>query len=349
MKSPIGIGFISFAHGHTQAYAEVMHDYKDVRLLCACDSDADRAKAISDRLGMRACATVAEVLANPEVDAVIIGSETCYHEEHAVAAAKAGKHILLQKPMALTLDACDRINAAAAEANIRLGMAFQMRCDPANQYIKQIVDSGILGKIGVVRRRHCIPVCLMPEFINGPSAWHLSAEKNKGMFMDDAAHPADWFHWIFGKPVSVIAEIDNVLTDCAPDDNGVAIYRFKDGMMGILLNSSTVFAGENTTEIYGDKGCLIQNYGDGPSCSVPHPPDAPAIRYFIYGKKDWRMAELNIPPDQGARIRAVPRPWLDAMLNDTPLPADGNDGRVAAEMVLAAYQAAETGRRIRLD
>lgn len=349
MKNPLGIGFVSFAHGHTQAYAEVLHGYEDARLVCAWDADAERAKNICDRLGMHSCSSMEEVTANPEVDAVIIGSETCYHEEHAVAAAKAGKHILLQKPMALTLAACDRINEAANSAGIRLALAFQMRCDPANQCIKQIVDSGVLGKIGVVRRRHAIPVCLMPDFVNGPSNWHLSAEKNKGMFMDDAAHPADWFHWIFGKPVSVIAEIDNVLTDCAPDDNGVAVYRFRDGMMGILFNSSTVFAGENTTEIYGDKGCLIQNYGDGPSCSVPRHSNAAAVRYFIYGEKDWRTTDVAIPTDQGVRIRAVPRPWLDAMLNNTPLPSDGNDGRTAVEMVLAAYEAAETGRRIKIN
>lgn len=348
MKSPLGIGFISFAHGHTQAYAEVMHGYDDARLVCAWDEDTDRVNTLCERFAMRVCDSVSAVLADPEVDAVVIGSETCHHAEHAVAAARAGKHILLQKPMALTLDACDSINEAAKQAEIRLAMAFQMRCDPANQCIKEIVDSGVLGTIGLVRRRHCIGVCLVPEFVNGPTNWHLSAEMNKGMFMDDAAHPADWFHWIFGKPVSVIAEIDNVLTTCAPDDNGVAVYRFKGGMMGILVNSSTVMVAENTTEIYGDKGCLIQNYGDGPSCGAPRQADAPAIRYMVYGEPDWRVPAIPVPRDHGERIRAVPRPWLDAMLHDAPLPADGNDGRVAAEMVLAAYEAAETGRRVTL-
>jgi predicted dehydrogenase len=76
--------------------------------------------------------------------------------------------------------------------------------------------------------------------------------------------------------------------------------------------------------------------------------DATAIRYFIYGEKDWRTADVVIPADQGVRIRAVPRPWLDAMLNKTPLPSDGHDGRIAVEMVLAAYEAAETGKRIQI-
>ncbi len=346
MKVPVGVGFISFAHGHAQAYAEVMRDFDDVRLIGAWDADPDRGRSICTRLGMRYCATVEELLRDPEVDAVIIGSETCFHAEHAVAAARAGKHVLLQKPMALRLDECDRILDAARKAGIRLSMAFQMRCDPANQCIKSIVDSGALGKIGLVRRRHCIGVCLVPEFVNGPTNWHLSAAKNKGMFMDDAAHPADWLHWMFGEPVSVMAEIDKVLTTAAPDDVGAAIYRFAGGMMGILVNSSTVLAAENTTEIYGDRGCLIQNYGDGPSCGVPRPPDAPAVKYFIYGESDWRVADAAIPADQGVRIRAVPRPWLDALIHELPLPASGEDGRKSVEMVLAAYESAEAGRRV---
>jgi predicted dehydrogenase len=346
MKSSLGIGFISFAHGHVQAYADVLSAYEDARLACAWDANATRGSAIAERYNMRFCPTLEEVLADPGVEAVIIGSETCYHADHVIAAARAGKHILLQKPMALTLADCDRMLEATTKAGIRFSLAFQMRCDPANQCIKAIVDSGVLGKIGLVRRRHCIGVCLVPEFVNGPSNWHLSAEKNKGMFMDDAAHPADWFHWIFGKPSSVIAEIDNVLTDVAPDDNGVAVYRFDGGMMGILVNSSTVMVGENTTEIYGEKGCLIQNYGDAPSCNVPRNPDGPAIKYFIYGEKEWHVPEVEIPPDHGVRIRAVPRPWLDAMLNNTPLPATGEDGRIAAEMVLGAYQSAESGVRV---
>ena len=109
MKSPLNIGFISFAHGHTQAYAEVLHQYDDAHLVCAWDEDSTRAKNICGQLNMRVCDTVEEVLANPDVDAVIIGSETCYHEEHAIAAAKAGRHVLLQKPMAMSLEECDQI------------------------------------------------------------------------------------------------------------------------------------------------------------------------------------------------------------------------------------------------
>ncbi|MCP4642284.1 MAG: gfo/Idh/MocA family oxidoreductase, partial [bacterium] len=142
------------------------------------------------------------------------------------------------------------------------------------------------------------------------------------------------------------AEVDNVITNVAPDDNGVAVYRFAKGEMGILFNSSTVYAGENTTEIYGSKGTVIQNYGDGPSCGVPRHPDAPAIRVFRHGAPDWEVPDIAIPSGHGDRIAGVARPWVDTLLNETPPAADAQDGRVALEMVLAAYKASEEGRRI---
>ncbi len=145
-----------------------------------------------------------------------------------------------------------------------------------------------------------------------------------------------------------MAEIGNVVTDVAPDDNGVAVYRFGKGEMGILFNSSTVLAGENTTEIYGAHGCLIQNYGDGPSAGVQRCPEGPALKVFRYGSRNWEVHDdITVPPGgQADRIGAVPRPWVDHLLQETPPPASAEDGRVAVEMVLGAYRSAEQGRRV---
>lgn len=346
MIAPIGIGFLSFAHGHVASYADVMKDFDDVRLVTAYDDSAERGKPVCEATGMSYSPHPEDVLGNPDVQAVIVGSETSRHAELCVAAAQAGKHILCQKPMALSLEDCDRMIAAAGNAGVVLALAFQMRHDPANIKMRELVQSGELGKIAVVRRRHCIGVLLDEGFVNGPTHWHVEADKNMGMFMDDATHPADWFHWMLGKPVSVMAEIDNVITNVAPDDNGVALFRFSQGEMGILFNSSTVVVGENTTEIYGEKACVIQNYGDAPSCGVPRCPDGPALKMFRYGASDWEDLGIPIPSDHGERIRAVPRPWVDSLINGTPPAAIGQDGRVACEMILGAYQSAREGRRV---
>lgn len=346
MKAPIGIGVLSFAHGHVGAYVEEMKRFDDVRLVSAYDDNEARGQSVCAGAGMKYTPHPEDVLDDPAVQAVMVGSETSRHAELCVAAAAAGKHILCQKPMALSLEDCDRMIAAVEKTGVRFAMAFQMRHDPANIKMRELVQSGALGKVAVVRRRHCIGVLLSEDFVKGPTHWHIEADKNMGMFMDDATHPADWMHWIFGKPVSVIAEIDNVITNVAPDDNGVAVYRFGHGEMGIVLNSSTVSAAENTTEIYGEKGCVIQNYGDAPSCGVPRSPGAPALKMFRYGAADWDVFDIPVPPDHGCRIRAVPRPWVDSLLEETPPAASAHDGRVAVEMILGAYRAAREGRRV---
>jgi len=346
MKAPIGIGVLSFAHGHVEMYARVMKDFEDVRLVAAYDDNEERGKRICEATGMRYSPHVEDVLDHPEVQAVMVGAETNRHPELCVAAAQAGKHILCQKPMALSIEGCDAMIAAAEQAGIALAVAFQMRHDPANIQMWKIVQSGMLGRIAVVRRRHCIGVLLMESFINGPTHWHVEAEKNMGMFMDDATHAADWFYWMLGRPVSVMAEIDNVITDVAPDDNGVALYRFGQGEMGILFNSSTVMVGENTTEIYGERGCVIQNYGDGPSCGVPKCPEGPAVKMFSYGESNWQTFDIPIPENQGKRIEAVPRPWIDSLIEEKPPTVSGREARIGVEMILGAYRSAREGRRI---
>src|SRR5690606_26950924 len=104
--------------------------------------------------------------------------------------------------------------------------------DPANLTIKRLIDEGAVGNVALVRRRHAIPMLLKPEFAYEGN-WHIDPVQNMGMFMDDASHAADWFCWMLGTPTSVMAEVDNVVTDVAPDDNGVAVYRFGRGEIGV--------------------------------------------------------------------------------------------------------------------
>jgi len=346
MNTKVGISVLSFAHGHASAYCQTMLDYEDVQLISAWDDDLERGAENARRYGIKYSPYLEAVLEDPKVDIVIIGSETNRHADLVEAAASSGKAILLQKPMALSLADCDRIIAAAARYKIFLSVAYQMRHDPSNIRIKNLVESGALGKVGLLRRRHCIPVLFNQGFVEGKSKWHIDPEKNMGMFMDDASHAADFIYWIMGRPVSVISEIDNVLTHVAPDDTGVAVYRFENGAMGILVNSSVTLAGENTTEIYGDQGVLIQNYDDLVSAMVQPPPGGIALKLFKRGGSGWEDLNVPIPASHGERIKGVPRPFLDAYKSGATPPVSAVDGRVSIEMVLGAYQAASAGKRI---
>ena len=343
-----GIGVLSFAHGHVQVYCSKIKAFPDAVLVAAWDDDAERGKASAERHGMAFVPTVDALLARDDIHAVIITSETNKHADLIEAACAHGKHILCQKPMATTLADCDRIIAAVEKSGVHFQMAFQMRCDPLNQKIKEWIDSGALGRIGALRRRHCINFLFNPTIASGPSAWHIDPVANVGMFFDDAVHAADFFYWLMGKPKSVIAEIDNVLTTVAPDDTGLAVYRWPSGAMGALFNSSVTLAGENTCEVYGDEGVIIQNYDD--SVSVAHaPPGAVALKLFRKSTGQWETFDYPLPPNHGERLAAVPRPWLDNVLSGAPSSVTARDGKATVEMCLAAYESARDGRRILLS
>ena len=343
MPDRIRLGVISFAHGHVSAYCRVIADFADAEVVAAWDDDIERGLNAAAEFGLVWHADLEQLLARADIDAVFVASPTNRHVAHVIAAAAAGKHVLLQKPMALTLKDCDAIIEAVKRSGVKFSMCYQMRCDPVNRKMKALVAEGAVGNLAVVRRRHAIPMLLNKDWAI-PGNWHIDPAQNMGMFMDDASHAADWFYWMLGKPVSVIAEIDNIVTDTAPDDNGVAIYRFARGEIGILLNSSTQLAAEATTEIYGDAGTIQQNYGDLPASLLPA--EGSALKLYRAAAGDWERFNYPLVP-QRARIEAVPRPLVDYLKGEAPPLATAAEGRVCIEMILGAYQSAREGRRVR--
>jgi len=347
--SKIGIGVLSYAHGHVSSYSSEIVNFDDAEILSIWDDDIGRGEGAANSFGATFKPHIDDVLNDPAIQLVFIASETNKHADLTVAACEAGKDVILQKPMALSLADCDRIIDAVDRNGVFFSLAFQMRYDPANIRMKELIADGSVGRVGVLRRRHCIPVLFNEGFVTGPSKWHVDPEANMGMWMDDASHATDFFMMMLGEPVSVVAEIDNVLTNVAADDTGVAIYRYASGAMGILFNSSVTHAGENTTEIYGDRGVVIQNYGDGPSLTVPPPEGAVAVRYFdsTVPEKGWQDQGIPIPAGHGVRIQAVARNILDAYKAGEPT-VTAREGKVSTGMILGAYRAAREGRRVEL-
>jgi len=345
---PIGIGVLSFAHGHSGMYCDSIQHFDDAKLIAAWDADASRAQEMATRFGMEYSVSYQEVLARDDIDAVIITSETSSHIELIEAACAAGKNILCQKPMVTTIADCDRVIEAVDKSGVHFQMAFQMRCDPMNRQIKKWVDEGAIGNVGAIRRRHCIDMLFNEGFINGPAKWHFDAEKNIGMFFDDAVHAADFLYWIMGKPISVMAEIGNTLTNVAPDDCGMAIYKWQteSGMaMGTLYNSSVALAGENTCEVYGDKGVIIQNHDDMVS-TRNLPKGAQGLKLFRQETGQWEYFDYELPPSHGERIKAIPRDWLDTLKSGDAPKVSARDGKVSVEMCAHAYQSSKEGQRI---
>lgn len=340
------LAIVGLAHGHVDAYAGQIQHMDDARIAWGWDHDAARGAARCEAHGCEFVPDLQGLLARDGLRGVIIGSETSLHADCVEAAARAGKDILLQKPMALTLEDCDRIVRAVESSDVRFSMAWQMRCDPQNIWMREAVRSGTIGRVVMLRRRHGLGTHLWPDF---ESSWHVKPELNRGMFMDDAAHPADLLAWMLGKPTSVVAEIDTLINPKVPDDNGVAIYRFPGGTMGIIECSFTCVAAEETTLIVGDTGTIVQAHGDVPSCgAAPVPEGTRGCKYLLVGQHNWTTVDIPTPPSHGYRIQGVARPAVEFFLGRREPIATAAEGRLNVQMLLAAYESSQQGRRVEI-
>lgn len=340
----LGIGILGFAHGHVNSYCQKWRERDHgVRLVAGWDHDADRAAQACENHAMVRADSAEAVLSRPDVDAVVIAAETAYHAALCEQAAAAGKRIVLQKPLALTMAEADRIVKAVADVPFTL--AWQMRVDPQNVRMKQLIEQGTVGRVLMVRRRHGLSTHLWDWFA---SSWHVQPALNRGMWADDASHAIDFLLWLLGEPVSVMAEVDTLVNPRVPDDQGIAIYRYSDGTFAEVVSSFTSVAGENTTEIVGERGTIIQNFGDLVSCNAPRAAGAAGLKWLVRGDEQWQVSDIESPTNHGERIAALAEPLAAFVRGERAPLATAEQGRAALRMTLASQQSAQEGRRITL-
>ncbi len=344
----IQVGILGFAHGHVHAYCREWRQAPDlgVRVTAGWDHDAERLEKAASDHGITACTTVDALLGRDDVRAVVIASETSMHADLVEKAARAGKAVVLQKPIALTLAEADRIVAVIEETGVPFTLAWQMRVDPQNLKIKELLDSGELGRVFMVRRRHGLSTHLWPWLAE---SWHVDPKYNRDIWADDAAHAVDFIYWLLGKPESVTAEIVSLFDPRIPMDNGIAIYRYPHGPIAEVVSSFTNAASENTVEIIAEKGSIIQNYGDGPSCNVPRPEGAVGLKWYLTEQKEWVYSDIPTPPGHGHRIAGLAAPLAAFLAGRRPPVATAEEGRTVLRMNLACYVSTRQGRRVDVD
>lgn len=344
----IKVGVLGFAHGHVNAYCGQWRDRPEmgVSVKAAWDHDLLRLTANADSFGLRACSDRAALINDREIDAVVIAAETSLHAELVEEAAAAGKAIILQKPLALTMPEADRIVAAVQKAGVPFTLAWQMRVDPQNLKIKELVQSGELGRLFMVRRRHTLTTHLWKGFAE---LWHNKPEYNRDIFADDAAHAVDFILWLLGEPETVTAELATIADPLVPNDNGIAIFRYAGGPLAEVVGSFVSPAGENTTEVTAEKGCIIQNYGDAPTAGAPRPEGAIGLKWYEVETGAWTYSDIPSPPNQGHRIAGLAEPLAAFLRGDRPPLATAEEGRTALRMVLACYISSREGKRVRID
>jgi predicted dehydrogenase len=344
----LGVGILGFAHGHVGPYIAQWREHPEygVDVVAGWDHDAARLEKNVAPLKLRAYAQVQALLADAAVQAVVITAETSRHAELVEQAAAAGKAIILQKPIGLTMAEADRVVAADNRAKVPFTMAWQMRVDPQNLKMKELLASGEFGKVFQVRRRHCLGAHLWGWILD---SWHVSPTENRDIWADDAAHAVDFLHWLLGVPETVTAEIASLCHPKMPMDNGMAIYRYPGGPLAEVSCSFTCVAGENTTEIVAEKGVIIQNYGDGPSGGVPRPANACGLKWFMVGAKDWVYSDIASPPNHGPRILGLALPLAEFLMGARPAIATAEEGRTSLRLTLAGHLSNRQGRRVSIN
>ncbi|MCE5279855.1 MAG: Gfo/Idh/MocA family oxidoreductase [Planctomycetaceae bacterium] len=343
----MNVGILGFAHGHVGAYCGQWKNNPQmgITVTAGWDHDPARATGAGETFAIKICGTPQDLLARGDVDAVVIAAETNRHAELVELAAAAGKSIVLQKPMALTLDEADRIVAAVDAHAVAFTLAWQMRVDAENLKMKAMVDSGVLGRICMVRRRHGLATHTWGGFEN---SWHADPAANRDIWADDSSHAIDFIYWLLGMPASVTAELATLINPKVPNDNGIAVFRYAGGPLAEVGCSFTCVAGENTTEIVGEKGVIVQNFGDGPSANNPRPAGAISLKWFLQDSGQWTVSDVPGCDNQGVRIAALAAPLAEFLQGRRGPIATAAEGRDVLRIVLATYESSCTGRRVAL-
>ncbi|WEK55958.1 MAG: Gfo/Idh/MocA family oxidoreductase [Candidatus Cohnella colombiensis] len=247
------IGMISFAHIHAESYAKALRRIEGVEFVGIMDEDSVRGRKYSELFGTLHFSNMDEFL-KQDMDAVIVTSENVHHKEHVLASAKAGKHVLCEKPISISItDAQEMIDVCKAN-HVVLQTAFPVRYNSSILRAKEMIGNGVLGDIIAVKgtnRGQC------------PGGWFVDVElSGGGAVLDHTVHVTDILRWFLGSEVrTVYAEIGNTFTNHLIDDSGILSMEFENGVFASLdcswsRNATYPIWGDITLEIIGTKGTL---------------------------------------------------------------------------------------------
>ena len=344
----VNVGILGFAHGHVESYIGQWKEHPEmgVTVVAGWDHDADRLQAAVERHGIKGYAKAAELLAQQDIQAVIIPVETSLHADLVELAAAAGKAIVVQKPLALTVEQGKRIIAAVNKYKVPFTLAWQMRVDEQNSIMRDMVHQEKLGKVLHFRRRHCLTTHNGDWFAK---AWHNAPEYNRDVWSDDSSHPIDWINHVFGAPESITAEIVTPIRPDIPNNNGVALFRYKDGPIVEVSCSFTCWAATTDTEIICENGTIVHSYGDAPSGSIKRPEGEHGFKWYSIDTKEWEYSNSITPDAHWTRIANLAKPLADFLNGKASPICTAEDGLVSLRMVLACLVSSKEGRRVMWD
>lgn len=347
------VGCGSIAPTHARALAAL----PEAHLVACADTVPERAQAFAAEFGLRALSWP-EVLSNPDVDAVTVCVPSGLHAELGAQALQAGKHVIVEKPMDVSLTACDALIAAGQRSGRRLAVISQHRFDPASLLVRQALDDGLLGQLVLVDAR--IPWYRTQEYYDSGDWRGTWAMDGGGCLMNQGVHTVDLMRWLAGPIESITAQARTAAhIGIEVEDALAATLTFSNGAIGTLMASTAAYPGfPARLALHGTHGSAIIE-GDalhtlaiqGQETIAGEAAVAHAVQVATGGtraatqatsasqnqKDDWAWGDAHRA--QFANFIRCCR------TGDTPL-VDGSEGRHAVEVVLAAYRSARTGETV---
>ncbi|MCI0398949.1 MAG: Gfo/Idh/MocA family oxidoreductase [Chloroflexi bacterium] len=336
MIKTIGFGILGAgvaADYHQQAIAA--NQEKGARLVAVGHYDSDQFASISRRFGVP-CLSEEALLAQPDIQVICLCTPSGQHPAQAMAAARAGKHVLVEKPMALSLSDAEAMSTACAKAGVQLGVVLQRRAELLFGQIRAAIVTGELGELtlGMVT----IPYVRPPAYY-AQAAWRGTwALDGGGVLMNQGIHLVDLLVWYMGDPVEVKAYAVTLHRDIEVEDSLAATLRFGNGAMATIAATTTAEPGfPHRLEIYGTRGG-VQVEGEK------------VIRWPTARPGQVAPATVNYTAPAGAAggPRGIPATghiaivadFIEALRDGRPPLVDGAEGRRSLAAVLAVYRAA---------
>ena len=332
----IGCGKIAQVR-HIPEYA----DHPEAKLLGFYDINQQRAAALAEQYGGTAYATVEELLKNPEIQAVSICAANFAHAELTIAALNAGKDVLCEKPMAITLPECEAMVEAADKNGKFLMIGHNQRLAKAHSMARSLITDGLIGDIITFRTTFGH---------GGPETWSVDPglntwffDKNRaamGAMADLGIHKTDLIQYLTGQQVvrttarvTTLDKRDAQGNLISVDDNAVCIYEMSGGAMGTMTASWTYYGAEdNSTILYGTKG-IMRIYDDPAAAIKVILPDGSKISY------DVEAIQTNDNQTKSGVIDL----WMDSLVNNREPEISGRSALAAMRAVFASLRSSELG------
>jgi UDP-N-acetyl-2-amino-2-deoxyglucuronate dehydrogenase len=247
----IGCGHIANKH------IEAINKIQGAKLTALCDSNPATLNEMREKLDVTCFLDLSEMFEKaPEIDVVCICTPSGLHTKHAVAAIQAGKHLIIEKPIALTLEDIDTIMDAAAKNQLKIAVMHPNRFRPAIQKLKHALNEGLFGKLSHV---NATVRWNRNQAYYDQSAWRGTKAMDGGVLMNQAIHSLDLLGWLIGPVVEVKAMIDTRIRHIEAEDVAVAALKFSNGALGIVEASTTIYEKnlEETISVFGERGYAV--------------------------------------------------------------------------------------------